>query len=108
MFDSGNCLPPSEAPKLRVRPLLWAKYLVIACVVATLVACASVQTTQPRLIGIDRKQKMSPLVSEAELEQGAVQAYAQILGEADAQGTLNTDAKMTARVRAIANLANTG
>ncbi|NND89901.1 MAG: M48 family metallopeptidase [Granulosicoccus sp.] len=68
-----------------------------------LTACVSVQTTQPGAIGVDRKQSMSPLVSEEQLEQGAATAYAQVLGEASKAGKLNTDAAMTRRVRAVAD-----
>jgi predicted Zn-dependent protease len=66
-------------------------------------ACVSVQTTQPGAIGLDRKQQMSTLVSAADLEQGAVAAYAQVIGEANKAGKLNTDAAMTRRVRAVAD-----
>ena len=69
---------------------------------ATLVACTTVQTTEPGVIGVDRKQRMSPLVSEAELEQGAATAYAQVLAAERQKGNLNTDAAQLARVRRIA------
>ncbi|WP_236994674.1 M48 family metallopeptidase [Granulosicoccus antarcticus] len=61
------------------------------------------QTTQPGAIGLDRTQRMSTLVSADELNQGAVTAYAQVIGEANKEGTLNTNAAMTKRVKAIAN-----
>lgn len=67
-----------------------------------LVSCASVQTTKPGLIGINREQKMSPLVSQSDLEQGAAQTYTQILSDAKSKGTLNSNTKMTSRVRGIA------
>jgi len=53
---------------------------------------------------------MSPLVSEAELQQGAAQAYQQILDDARAKNVLNRDAAQVARVRAIAQriIAQTG
>ena len=101
MFDTKTTSPRSVVDALRVCRTRWAQCVAIACV-AMLVACSSVQTTKPGLIGIDREQSMSSLVSESELEQGAAQAYTQIIGEAKAQGTLNTNSKMTARVRAIA------
>ena len=69
---------------------------------STLVACTTVQTTEPGVIGVDRKQRMSPLVSEAELEQGAATAYAQVLAAEREKGKLNTDAAQLARVRRIA------
>lgn len=77
--------------------------LTLITVSALLTACVSVQTTQPGAIGIDREQKMSPLVSEADLVQGAASAYAQVLGEARQEGKLNTNAAMTRRVRAVAD-----
>ena len=45
---------------------------VAICVSASLAGCETVNTTQPGAIGVDRKQVMSPLVSEQELRQGAV------------------------------------
>ncbi len=69
---------------------------------AVLTACSTVQTTQPGLIGIDRKQKMSPLVTEKQLNEGAVQAYAQVLAKEKKAGTLNTNAALTKKVRTIA------
>ena len=64
--------------------------------------CTSVQTTEGGAIGLDRRQYMSPLVSEAQLNQGAVQAYAEVLGKEKSAGNLNVDPQMTTRVRAIA------
>lgn len=65
-----------------------------------LAACATVQTTQPGAVGIERKQRM--LVSEAEVEHGAEQAYAQEVQGAREKGRLNADPALTARVRRIA------
>jgi Zn-dependent protease with chaperone function len=42
------------------------------------------------------------LVSSAEMEQGALQAYTQTVGEAKQKGALNQNAQQTARVRAVA------
>lgn len=66
-------------------------------------ACTAVKTTQPGTIGLDRKQYMSPLVPEAQLNAGAASAYAKVLAEQQSKGTLNSDARMTARVRRIAD-----
>jgi predicted Zn-dependent protease len=66
-------------------------------------ACQSVKTTQAGAIGVERKQMMSPLVSEAQLRQSAVAQYQQAIGEARGKSALNVDAAMTNRVRAIAN-----
>jgi predicted Zn-dependent protease len=64
--------------------------------------CSSVQTTEGGAVGVDRKQMMSSLVSEQELDAGAVKAYAEVLGKEKTEGDLNADPQMTARVRAIA------
>ncbi|MBV6418733.1 MAG: Beta-barrel assembly-enhancing protease [Steroidobacteraceae bacterium] len=71
-----------------------------ALLVAGLTACQTVQTTAPGAVGVDRKQQM--LVSEAEVERAAARAYAQQVDAARAKGALNSDAKLAARVRAIA------
>ncbi len=63
-------------------------------------ACATVQTTAPGAVGIERRQQM--LVSEEEVEKGAEQAYAQEVTTARTAGKLNTDAELTARVRHVA------
>ena len=67
-----------------------------------LTACTSVHTTSEGAIGLKRRQMMSPLVSEAQLDQSAQVAYAEVLQKAKSDGGLNTDPAMTARVRAVA------
>jgi predicted Zn-dependent protease len=64
--------------------------------------CQSVQTTSAGAVGIDRKQSMSSLVSEADLRKGSEQAYTQLIGQARQRGALNADAQITQRVRGIA------
>jgi predicted Zn-dependent protease len=73
----------------------------LLCSALLVAGCQSVQTTKPGAVGIDRKQQM--LVSEADVEQGAAQAYAQEVKKARDAGKLNTDPELTARVRRIAN-----
>ncbi len=65
-------------------------------------ACQSVKTTQAGAIGVERKQMMSPLVSEAQLRQSAATQYQQAIGEAKGKSALNADAAMTNRVKAVA------
>jgi len=72
----------------------------VALIVA--VGCASVETTEPGTVGVDRRQTMSVLVSEADINKGAAQAYAQVLDEARRKGVLNRNAAQVARVRAVA------
>jgi len=66
-----------------------------------LAACSTVQTTSPGAVGVDRTQRMSSLVSEAQMRQEANQAYAQIVQQQRQKGTLNDDAALTSRVRTI-------
>ena len=57
-------------------------------------------TTEPGAVGADRKQLL--LVSSEQLEKLAAQSYAQLQATATQKGTLNSDAALTQRVRAIA------
>ena len=81
---------------------LVARRVLAAAVVALAAACASVETTEPGVVGVDRPQSMSPLVSEEDLDRGAADAYAQLLAQARAKGALNRDPAQTARVRTVA------
>jgi predicted Zn-dependent protease len=65
----------------------------------TLAGCATVQTTQPGAVGIERKQTM--LVSEDSVERGAAKAYATEVQQAGASGKLNADPALTGRIRHI-------
>jgi predicted Zn-dependent protease len=76
--------------------------LVAGALAAVFVAsCQTVRTTEPGVIGVDRPQSMSPLLSEEELRAGAASAYRRLLQEANAKGRLNTDAHTVEQVRAI-------
>src|SRR5690554_4319439 len=63
--------------------------------------CASVQTTGAGAVGVERKQYMSGLVSEQALQQEAAQQYTAMIGQARAQGALDSNAAQTQRVRNI-------
>lgn len=67
-----------------------------------LAGCAAVQTTGSGTVGVDRTQYMSSMVSEQALVQESQQQYNSIVSKARAQGALDTNAKQTARVKAIA------
>jgi predicted Zn-dependent protease len=75
--------------------------LTLACAALLLSGCETVSTTAPGAVGVDRKQSM--LVSEAEVEQGATQAYAAEVDKARQQGQLNADTAQAQRVREIAD-----
>lgn len=63
--------------------------------------CTSVQTTSSGAVGIERKQYMSGLVSEQALQQEAANQYTSMMGQARAQGALDTNSAQTQRVRNI-------
>ena len=58
------------------------KRFLAAGLILVMTGCASVQTTQSGAVGVERKQFISSLVSEAELNQVAAQNYAQVLSQA--------------------------
>ncbi len=61
--------------------------------------CATVQTTAPGAIGIQRRQQM--LVSEQEVAGAAQAAYAQEIQKARSSGQLNSEPALLARVRRV-------
>ena len=65
--------------------------------------CQSVKTTSPGAVGIERTQRMSSMVSEADMRQQAELAYRETLTKERQKGALNADPALTARVRAITN-----
>lgn len=77
--------------------------LAAVCGAAVLVAgCAAVQTTQSGTVGVERKQYMTSLVSEAALDQEAAQQYSALLTQARGQQALDVDGAQAARVKGIA------
>ncbi|UXY15655.1 M48 family metallopeptidase [Chitiniphilus purpureus] len=79
------------------------KQLMLAGLVTLAVTgCQQVSTTSGGAVGVDRKQSMSALLSEQQVVQMSAQSYQETLAKARTKGTLNADAKMVARVRAIA------
>ncbi len=69
---------------------------------AVLIAgCAAVQTTGSGAVGVERKQYMSGLVSEAALQQEAGQQYTAMLSKAKSQGALDANSAQYKRVNTI-------
>jgi len=66
------------------------------------VACATVQTTAPGTVGVDRKQTVSPLVNRDALNKQAASQYRQVVSTAEQKNALNIDHHQTERVRRIA------
>lgn len=86
-----------------MKPITWGKKALVVCIAAVvgLTACKQVNTTSSGAIGINRKQYM--MVSAQETDQMAATSYRQTLQEATNARTLNTDKRLTTRVRNIAN-----
>jgi predicted Zn-dependent protease len=82
--------------------ILVRRFVTALGVVVALAGCQSVQTTRGGTVGVDREQRMSSLVSEAEVQAASKQEYAQIIEEAQKKGQLNRDSGQTERVRRIA------
>ena len=65
-----------------------------------LTSCQTVQTTQPGVVGVERQQSM--LLSSAQVDKSAAQAYQQELKKAAGKKALNRDPEQVARVRVMA------
>lgn len=78
---------------MRIRSML------VAAVAVLVVACQSVQTTQPGAIGVTRKQMMA--VSSEKVDEGAKVAYDQEVNKARQAGALNKDKQVYDRVQKI-------
>lgn len=74
------------------------KSLLLAVLLAA--GCASVETTRPGTVGVDRRQNM--LVSSETVNRSAANAYRKTIAEAQQKGQLNRDPVQLARIRAIA------
>ena len=77
--------------------VLWGGVL---AVMLALGSCKTVQTTQPGVVGVDRKQSM--LLSSNQVNQSSQLAYQQELKKAAGKNILNRNPAQVARVRAIA------
>ena len=85
--------------------------LVLGVVAAlALGACQTVRTTQAGVVGVDRVQTMSPLVSSAQVDKMSLQQYSTTVADAGKQGKLNRDPQQVKRVRGIGQrlIAQTG
>jgi predicted Zn-dependent protease len=67
-----------------------------------LAGCQTVQTTQGGVVGVERKQSMSSLISASQIDQSAVEAYGKVMSEAGKKNQLNRDSAQVERVRGVA------
>jgi predicted Zn-dependent protease len=72
----------------------------LPALVTVLAACQTVQTTQPGVVGVDRPQSM--MVSSAQVNASAAQAYQQLVTGAAQKGQVNREPAQVERVRRIA------
>ena len=84
-----------------MNPMKVAATSAIAAVLGA-VGCQSVQTTEGGVVGVERKQQMTSLVSAKEIEQQAAQEYGQLMGQAQKKGLLNQNPQHVKRVRTAA------
>src|SRR5882672_3406420 len=68
-----------------------------------LTACETVQTTQGGVVGVERRQSMSSLVSSSQMDRSAAEAYGKVIAEAGKKNQLNRDSALVARVRGVAS-----
>jgi len=73
---------------------------VLVPIMLALASCQTVQTTKTGAVGVDRQQTM--MLSSAEVNKAAVQAYRQTMQQAAKKGLLNRNAAQVARVKTIA------
>ena len=68
-----------------------------------LAACETVQTTRGGVVGVERRQSMSSLISASQIDRSAAEAYGQVISEAGKKNQLNRDSAQVERVRGVAN-----
>ena len=77
----------------------------VACALVPLFAatgCQTVETTHAGVVGVEREQRFTRLVSEKQVEHQAAQEYGQMMAAARQKGLLNRDAQQLQRVRTVA------
>jgi predicted Zn-dependent protease len=78
----------------------WAGWVVVPLLMAT--GCQTVETTESGVVGVEREQRFTTLLSEKEVEAQASKEYAQMMAAAQQQGVLNRNAQQVRRVRTVA------
>lgn len=75
------------------------RWVLLGLIGLVLTGCAITNTTQSGLVGVERKQTF--LVSQKQMIEGGHQAYNQVLEQAKAEGKLNTESQLHARLQTI-------
>ncbi len=87
-----------------------ARIALVFVAASALGACQTVRTTQGGVVGVDRAQTMSPLVSAAQVGKMSLQQYSATVADAQKKGNLNRNPQQVKRVRTIGDrlIAQTG
>jgi predicted Zn-dependent protease len=72
-------------------------------VTVALAGCQTVQTTGSGVVGVERRQTMSSLISASQIDQSAAEAYGKVIAEAGKKNQLNRDSAQVERVRGVAS-----
>jgi len=78
----------------------WVAWAVVPLMAAT--GCQTVETTEAGVVGVEREQRFTTLVSAKDIEAQATKEYAQMMAAARQKGLLNRDAQQLQRVRSVA------
>jgi len=78
----------------------WVAWAVVPLLAAT--GCQTVETTQSGVVGVEREQRFTTLVSEEEIDAQAAKEYAQMMAVAQQKGLLNRNEQQVRRVRTVA------
>jgi predicted Zn-dependent protease len=77
------------------------KRTILLVLLALAAGCQTVRTTEPGVVGVERKQSM--LVSSSAVNRSAENAYRKVLSDAARKGQLNRDPAQVSRIRGIAH-----
>lgn len=91
----------TAAARTQSRSIVRREICCVTLALTALAACQTVQTTGGGVVGVDRPQTMTTLISSEEFNRKAAQEYRQTLEEAAKKGQLNQDPAQVERVRRI-------
>lgn len=76
--------------------------ILAAAATLALVGCQTVKTTQPGVVGIDRDQTVTLILTRQEIEHISARQYRGMMASAQRRGALNHDPQQVQRVRTVA------
>ena len=87
---------------MRKTAIRGVQQMMTAALLLALVACQAGRTDPSRTVGTQGVVRSAPKLSETELQTAAARAYQWVLDTSQHEGSLDTDAALTERVRAVA------